>query len=183
MKTVAVKCDKNLEDLYKQFGWPLANEYGLLHNAFKKALTNENIFDQYNLESDVKSKLLELIKFHMKVRPYKLRAEVDVFCHDFEGVDAVKKALIAGKNVCDKIVIKLTSSPTYVMLLEHINKNEGIDILNKSIEVIKSTIKQDNGVLEIKKQPEAILDEIRNMDEEEDYDDDDYDDEVEDDEN
>ena len=80
LRTTALKTDSNLLELYESFGWPLADEYGTLFDAFRKSLMDETIFDKYNIPEHVLTKLKETIKMKLSIQPIKFRADIDVSC-------------------------------------------------------------------------------------------------------
>jgi translation initiation factor 2 subunit 1 len=56
----------------------------------------------------VKEKLLEDIKKKLTPQAVKIRADIEVSCFAYEGIEAVKAALVAGKNCStDEIPIKV----------------------------------------------------------------------------
>lgn len=83
-----------------------------------------------------------------------MRADIEVTCYTYEGIDAVKAALIAGKAVGDErtpIQIKLIAPPRYVMDTMTLDKDLGKSVLEKAIEVVTQTIVASGGKLEVRK--------------------------------
>ena len=65
-------------------------------------------------------------------------------CFTYEGIDAIKEALMAGeaKGTAEAPVkIRLTAPPNYVMTCITLEKEYGIDLLNQAIEAITTVIK------------------------------------------
>lgn len=166
MRTVAIKTQSNLEELYKQFGWPLATEYGSLHDAFRKSLTDATIFDKYGIESNILEMLKKTISNHMALKPSKFKAVIEVSCYASGGVESVKKALLKGIEVTNSndFSIKLISSPTYGLLLTELDKQKGFEIMNNAIETIKKVIEEEGGNLIVKKEPNIVSKEEENDD-------------------
>lgn len=83
-----------------------------------------------------------------------VRADIEVTCYTYEGIDAVKAALIAGKAVGDErtpIQIKLIAPPRYVMDTMTLDKDLGKSVLEKAIEVVTETIVASGGKLEVRR--------------------------------
>ena len=83
----------------------------------------------------------------------KIRADIEVTCFGYEGIDAVKQALFAGeackKEDCD-IKIKLVAPPLYVVITNCMDKQMGIETQEKAIVKIEEVIKKLQGNLVIK---------------------------------
>jgi translation initiation factor 2 subunit 1 len=90
----------NLEDLYEKIGWPLYKKYGHAYDAFKMTLQPaedaEDPFATLELEDDVKADLLKYIKRRLAPQPIKVRADVEVSCFTYEGIDAIRDSLVKG---------------------------------------------------------------------------------------
>lgn len=151
-----------LEDMYTKVGWPLYKKYGHAYDAFKIALgdSGEDIFDGINgVEDEIKTLLTTYIKRKLAPQPVKIRADIEVTCFTYEGIDAIREALIAGENrgTADVPVrIKLIAPPMYVMTSMTLDKDLGIETLNAAIEVITATIKAKGGSLDVKMAPKAV---------------------------
>lgn len=82
----------------------------------------------------------------------KIRADVEVACYGYEGIDAVKTALKAGLALStDELPIKinLIAPPLYVMTTSTPEKTDGLKALNDAIAVIKEKIIALDGVFTI----------------------------------
>lgn len=92
------------------------------------------------------------IKRRLAPQPSKVRADIEVTCYTYEGIDAVKAALIAGKEVGDErtpIQIKLIAPPRYVMDTMTLDKDLGKSVLEKAIEIVTEKIVAAGGKLEV----------------------------------
>lgn len=98
LRYVAEKKGIGLEELYRNFGWPLYRKFGHAYDAFKIALTSpECVFDGLELSSDLKNELLLNITRRMTPQKVKIRSDIEIYCFEYEGIDAVKKAIKAGE--------------------------------------------------------------------------------------
>jgi translation initiation factor 2 subunit 1 len=98
MRYVAEKQQIDLEILYEMYGWPLYNQYGHAFEAFKVVLTDpDQVFDQFEMNENVKQELIQQIRKRLTPQPIKIRSDVDCSCFGYEGIDAVKNALLQGQ--------------------------------------------------------------------------------------
>ena len=95
----------------------------------------------------------------------KLRADIEVTCFGYEGIDAVKTALRtaeAGNSAAEaeasgtEVKVKLVSPPLYVLTSSCLDKNMGINRLQDAIADIKKSIEASGGHLVVKMEPKAV---------------------------
>lgn len=143
-----------LEDLSTKVSWPLYKKYGHAFDAFKLTLQDEeDVFVGLDIDEETKQAMITHIKRRLAPQPSKVRADIEVTCYTYEGIDAVKAALIAGKAVGDDrtpIQIKLIAPPRYVMDTMTLDKDLGKSVLEKAIEVVTQTIVASGGKLEVR---------------------------------
>jgi len=174
MKHVAEVHHKRLEDLYKQFGWPLYKKFGHAFDAFKLALQEpDKVFEGLDIDPQIKSTLLENIQRRLTPKAVKVRADIEVTCFSYEGIDSIKAALKAGQSAGteeEPLSIKLVAPPLYVMTLTCLDKDKGIQLLEKSIQLIRDKITSLGGELVVKVPPRSVTErddkELSNMMEE-----------------
>ncbi|CAG8538145.1 9264_t:CDS:2 [Ambispora gerdemannii] len=151
MRHVAEKREVVLEDLYKVIAWPLYKKYGHAYEAFKLAITDpELVFEGLEIKPETMSELLNNIRRRLTPQPIKIRADIEVTCFGYEGIDAIKTALKAGE-ACEtkdiQIKVKLVAPPLYVMLTNALDKNLGIETLEKAVNTIQEAILKSGGNL------------------------------------
>lgn len=165
LRYVAESRDLRLESLYQKVGWPLYRKYGHAYDAFKMALTNDtadeptDIFEGLDVDAETKEALSTYIKRRLAPQPVKIRADIEVTCFTYEGIDAIKGALTEGeeKGTADAPVkIKLIAPPMYVMTCMTLDKDVGIDTMTKAIDVIAASIRGKGGSLDVKMAPKAV---------------------------
>jgi len=160
MRHVSETMQKNIEDLYVQFGWPLYQKFGHAYDAFKIAITDpDSVFKEINVEEDIKACLIKNIQRRLTPQPVKVRADLEVTCFHYEGIDAIKAALKAGENYGTKdfpVNIKLVAPPLYVMVGTYLDKEYGVNHLTKAIEVIQEELTKRKGELIIKNAPRSV---------------------------
>jgi translation initiation factor 2 subunit 1 len=107
----------------------------------------------------IRSEFLKGIKKRLTPPPIKIRSDIEVSCFGYEGIDAVKQALIQGRDVGTedvKISIKLIAPPLYVMEASCVDKQLGIDTMEMAITEIEKTIVSLAGTCVVKMKPRII---------------------------
>ncbi|XP_060078780.1 eukaryotic translation initiation factor 2 subunit 1-like [Ylistrum balloti] len=156
--------EEQLEDLYKKTAWYFDDKYkkpGSSYEAFKHAVTNPEILDECNIDDETKGVLLENIRRRLTPQAVKIRADLEVACTNYEGVDAVKRALKKGLELTSEampIKINLIAPPLYVMTTQTLERSDGLAMLNKALDAIKQNIEEAGGVFNIQKQPRVVSD-------------------------
>ncbi|PVU89238.1 hypothetical protein BB559_005175 [Furculomyces boomerangus] len=161
MKNVSTKLNVDLEEMYKSFGWPLYKKYGHAYDAFKLSLSDqESIFSEFNIQQDLLDELIHNIKRRLTPQPVKIRADVEVSCYGYQGVDAIKKALKSGEDCSTEevpIKVKLIAPPLYVLTTNSLNKTAGTEVMEKAIVAIEEAIRaEDGGEFVVKMRPKAV---------------------------
>lgn len=160
VRRCAEKYNVPLEDVYKSIVWPLAKEYGHAFDAFRISITNPSIFDVIQPPSkELLEDLKENIARRLSPQAIKCRADIDVSCFSYEGIDAIKKALTIAEELSDEnnqIKVKLVAAPRYVVTSQSLDKSIGIEILNKAIEKVTEVITSYGGVCDVAMAPKAV---------------------------
>ena len=105
--------------------------------------SEEDIFEGLDIDEETKNSIKNYIKRRLAPQPTKIRADIEVTCFAYEGIDAVKHALVEGENQSTPEVqfkIKLIAPPLYVMTSLTLDKDDGIAKMTAAIEVIKTVI-------------------------------------------
>jgi translation initiation factor 2 subunit 1 len=83
-----------------------------------------------------------------------------VSCFTYDGIDAIREALFAGIAVGgtenSSIKIRLIAPPIYVLSTMTLEKEVGIALLQKAIDVILSKISEKGGKMDVKMAPKAV---------------------------
>lgn len=73
--------------------------------------SDTSIINQLDLDDEAKECLLNHIARRLSPQKVKVRADIEVTCYTYEGVDAVKEALHAGLNKStDEVTVKVRNS-------------------------------------------------------------------------
>ena len=186
MRHVAEKHSVALEDFYERVGWPLYRQYGHAYDAFKMAIAQpELIFDSLDFgNAELKKDLLKEISRRLTPQAIKVRADIEVTCFGYEGIDAIKEALKAAHTPSaelqaqidpgqaeveekeakaagveqGKVQVKLVAAPLFVVLTQAVNRTQGITRLEDAIAEIEKSIKSRGGNLVVKRKPFSTSD-------------------------
>ncbi|KAL4722610.1 hypothetical protein ACLX1H_010491 [Fusarium chlamydosporum] len=149
-----------LESLYEAIAWPLNKKYGHALDAFKLSITNPEVWNDITFPDEVTAKELKTyIGKRLTPQPTKVRADVEVTCFGYEGIDAVKTALrtAEAKNTEEtQVKVKLVSPPLYVLTSTCLDKAVGITRLGEAIVDIRASIEAAGGHLTVKMEPKAV---------------------------
>jgi len=163
LRHVAETQKTDIETLYEQSAWKLDKKFGgpaKSFDAFRGAITDRpEIFNEIELEETLKNALVDNIRRRLTPQAIKIRADVEVACYAYEGINAVKDALRAGLAVSDEeleVKIHLIAPPLYVVSTTSLDKDKGIEILAKAIAAIKTVIVSKNGTMVVKMEPRAV---------------------------
>ncbi|CAG9936933.1 unnamed protein product [Clonostachys rosea f. rosea IK726] len=159
MRHVAEKTNTPIETLYETI-WPLNRKFGHAIDAFKLSITNVEVWNDITFPSQPVSDELKLyISKRLTPQPTKVRADIEVTCFGYEGIDAVKTALRKAeeKNTEEtQVKVKLVSPPLYVLTNTCLDKSLGISRLEEAIVDIRTNIEAAGGNLIVKMEPKAV---------------------------
>ncbi|KAF6814141.1 Eukaryotic translation initiation factor 2 subunit alpha [Colletotrichum musicola] len=160
MRHVAEKTLTPIEELYQTIAWPLNKKYGHAIDAFKLSITNTEVWNDVTFPSEaVAEELKSYIEKRLTPQATKVRADVEVTCFGYEGIDAVKTALRtaeARNTEQTQVKVRLVSPPLYVLTSTCLDKNVGIARLEEAIVEIRNSIEAAGGQLIVKMEPKAV---------------------------
>lgn len=156
--------NEQVAELYRKTAWLYEDKYkkqACAYDVFKQAVVDNSILDECSLDEETRSVLLAQIQRKLQSQAVKVRADIEVYCYEYEGIDAVKSALKEGIKLSTEeipIKINLISPPLYVMTTNTTEKQQGLTALQAAIEQVESTIKGFGGILSIKMAPKIVTD-------------------------
>jgi translation initiation factor 2 subunit 1 len=160
MRHVAEKTLTPIEQLYESIAWPLNKKYGHSLDAFKLSITNPDVWNDITFPSEpVAEELKSYIGKRLTPQPTKVRADVEVTCFAYDGIDAIKTALrtAEARNTAEsQVKVRLVSHPLFVLTNTCLDKNMGIARLNEAIVDIRKSIEAAGGALTVKMEPKAV---------------------------
>ncbi|KAG9465941.1 hypothetical protein GDO78_017491 [Eleutherodactylus coqui] len=147
--------DEQLDSLFQRTAWVFDEKYKRpgygAYDAFKHAVSIE----------EERRVLIDNINRRLTPQAVKIRADIEVACYGYEGIDAVKDALRAGLKCSTEnmpIKINLIAPPRYVMTTTTLERTEGLSVLNQAMSVIKERIEEKRGVFNVQMEPKVVTD-------------------------
>lgn len=109
----------------------------------------------------VKFQLQDYIVKRLTPHPIKLRADIEVQCFGYEGIDAVRAALHAAEAVATEVVpvkVRLVAPPLYVLnSLQCFDRDQGLAVLERAIEAVRESIEAvDGGSMKVVMLPKVV---------------------------
>merc|ERR1711915_1020563 len=156
--------DEQVEELYRKTAWHFEEKYkkqACAYDVFKQAVTDTSILEECDLDEETKKVLLTQIQRKLQSQAVKIRADIEVSCFEYEGIDAVKSALFEGISQSTEeipIRINLIAPPLYVMTTQTTEKQDGLKALEGAIEKVTTKITSFGGTLVIKMAPKIVTD-------------------------
>lgn len=170
MRHVAETTGANLEDLYRKVAWPLYRIYGHAFEAMKTMVGDdgEGIFKRLEednkgpidvLTPEVHDALLKNIKRRMTPQPVKIRADVELTCFHYDGIEHIKTAMRAAEAQSTEdcaVRMKLVAPPLYVLTTQTLDKNKGVEVLTAACEACQKSIETAKGKMVVKEAARAV---------------------------
>ncbi|KAL0368225.1 UNVERIFIED_CONTAM: Eukaryotic translation initiation factor 2 subunit alpha [Sesamum calycinum] len=184
LRHVAETMDVHLEELYIHVGWPLYRKYGHAFEAFKLIVSDpDSVLNSLThvviglifrfllfmsqvikvvpaISDEVKQALVENIQRRVMPQAIKVRAEVEIKCFELDGVLHIKKAMRRAEatgNEDSPVKMSLVGPPLYVLNTQTLNKEQGIEVLNKAISACTEEIERHKGKVSVKTAPRAVI--------------------------
>jgi translation initiation factor 2 subunit 1 len=104
---------------------------------------------------------MEILKVRMVPKPVKIRADFKLTCFKFDGIEAIKAALLEGERLSTpeiQIKFKIQGSPIYECSTETINKSEGLKLIGDALKVVETSIRVREGNFLLQTKPTILGD-------------------------
>ena len=123
-------------------------------------IRNPEVWVDIQFPNDVvKQELQSYISKRLTPQPTKIRADIEVTCYGYEGIDAIKTALRTAESYnssSNQVKVRLVSPPLYVLTLQSLDKSSGIQHLEQSIKGVDDNIKSAGGDCMVRMAPKAV---------------------------
>lgn len=173
LRQVAQDTGLEIEDLYEKVAWPLYKKFKLesqneddkkveyLHcyDVFKMGITDPSVFDELEVTPEILASVNTQIRRRLTPQPIKIRADIEVTCFTYEGIDAIRSALQAAQALSTEeipVKVKLIAPPMYVMTTSTLDKQKGIQKLQEAIEAVREHILAKKGTMAVKMEPKVV---------------------------
>lgn len=160
--------DVKMEDFYERTAWKLDEQYKrpeekckASYDYFKKAVEDPDALKDLDLIDVEREVLMKNIRRRLTPQAMKIRADIQVSCFAYEGIDAIIRALGKGLECSTeehKIKINLIAPPTYVMTTQSLDRQLGLDALKQAMDAIERDIVEADGNFEVKMAPKVVTD-------------------------
>lgn len=111
------------------------------------------------MKPEVREELVSNIRRRLTPQAIKFRADLEITCFAYEGVNALKEAIKAGEATSPEdipVKVKLVAPPLYVMITTALDKQLGVHALEAAITKIQEEISARGGQLQVKMLPKAV---------------------------
>lgn len=108
----------------------------LLAVALSGMLVNYLLSSLLYILVQVKEALLKNIKRRMTPQPLKIRADVELTCFAYDGVERIRDAMRAAEAASTEdcpVRMKLVAPPLYVLTTQTLDKNKGIEVSSPDV--------------------------------------------------
>lgn len=156
--------DQQFEELYEKTAWKLDEKHkspGHAYEVFKASVTEPSVLDELDITPECKEILISNIKRRLTPQAVKCRADIEVSCYSYEGIDAIKNALKEGLKLSSELKplkINLIAPPLYVVTSSSLDGEEGVKLLQEVIDRVKVSIESFNGKFKVKMAPKVVND-------------------------
>ena len=158
---ISKNCNIPVIELYPKLVWniSLKEEYQHISDLYIASINNIHLLDSFSIDPELKKLLIQNIQKYMFPKHFNFQSRVKVTCFDYQGIDAIKKALSKGKQFGTTeypINITLYGTPIYLLTCKDNKYNNGIQKLNKAILAIKENILKNGGEYDIELEPVSV---------------------------
>jgi translation initiation factor 2 subunit 1 len=125
-----------------------------LFSLFSNCRQADNVFSGLEPPNpNVLPSLVGQIARRLTPQPAKIRADIEVTCFSYDGIDAIKTALLAGEKMSTSlcpIKVKLVAPPLYVVVANVVDKEIGLATVKSGVDKIREVVENFGGELAIK---------------------------------
>jgi translation initiation factor 2 subunit 1 len=165
MKTVASNLSLEAEKICEVISWPLSRSGGSSYEALRRIASGSGdeflrlLRENPRFTQDIEQALVEVVNRKLTPQPVKIRADIEVSCFGYSGIQAVKSAILKGKSLSSSDVqlsIRLVAPPQYMIVTSTFMKDAGFNIIDNCIDVIKKEIEALGGKFSLKEKPAVV---------------------------
>ena len=95
VKHVSSRLKVPMLQVYTRMAWPLYKRHGHAYDAFSLAVSEpDSVLKDLDISPTERTELVEYITVRMTPQPQKIRSDIQVTCFNYEGIEAVRAALV-----------------------------------------------------------------------------------------
>lgn len=170
MQHVAATNNLHVTELCNKVAWPLNKKYPTAFDAFKKHVNGEVDLwkeldfsgpgqDLSHIQDKLKQDIETVLQRRLIASSVRLQAKCEVACSEYEGIDAVKAAVMEGFKASKEDIevnIKLVAHPLFILSCSCRDKELGISTLENAMELIQKAIEASGGTFAVKSKPSFL---------------------------
>ena len=173
MKHIASQLNNETEEVCKKVSWPLYRQSGHPIDALRRLGSSNgedvvSVLRSYEgFSTEIETALVDVVTRKLTPQPVKIRADIEVSCFDYRGIDAVRTALLKGKEVSSadlQLSIRLVAPPQYMIVTNTLAKDEGFAAVESCMNIIKREIESLGGKFAVKQKPTIVGDDELEID-------------------
>lgn len=153
LKVVAEKSQKSVMELLEGFVWKLHDEYEHIY-YFMKSISMGSLELLKKVPEEIREVFYKEIQKRMTPPLLKIRGDFELRCYTEHGIDSIKEALLCVTS--EKVKTYLVTSPRFYIQTENMDGNEGVEILERSLQEIQSRILQLGGEFKEVEKPRVL---------------------------
>ncbi|MEM1657684.1 MAG: translation initiation factor IF-2 subunit alpha [Candidatus Jordarchaeales archaeon] len=150
LELAAKKLGKTIDEAYEKAGWPLEDKYGEIYAGFEKAAEKgEQPLIEAGVDEEWSKVLAELAKAYVEIPKVKVRGILELTSLRRDGIEAIKKALIAAESVVKdgdvNVEIYTIGAPRYRVEISAKDYKQAENVLKDVVSTALAVIKEEGG--------------------------------------
>ena len=142
IEQLAEKLKKPSKEIYKELSEHILKEYDNIYHAFEDIVEADLKLESLGISKELATKLTKLVKEKIKPREVCIDASIKITSYAENGVEIVKKALMAAEKSDEKVNIRYVGAGTHKLSIKAGDYKEAEAILKKATQAAEKIIKQ-----------------------------------------
>ncbi|MBR9699145.1 S1 RNA-binding domain-containing protein [Candidatus Woesearchaeota archaeon] len=131
--------------LYKELTGKIFDKYADLTSCFKDVVKDTDLLERLGIPKKTADQLVDIIKVRFKEEDVIIGGTFHLQSYRPNGMEIIKKALIDGESVDDKITIRYAGGGSYTVSVTSKNYKDAEKILEKSMKKVLAFTEKDLG--------------------------------------
>jgi translation initiation factor 2 subunit 1 len=141
---VADKLKTDKFKLYNDITSKVTGDYSCLHDVFEEFITDESAIKRMNLPKEVYDILSETIRQRIKPPEVNIEGEVKLRSYSYDGVGTIRKMLLDGAKLNEKVSIKYKGGGTYTLNVIHEDYKDAEKLMKQAVDSIETAAKKND---------------------------------------